>query len=61
MGGGAVPGVGAFSVGGVAANAPPVIAKDTPAAPNTGKAVLERFRFDARFIVDLPYLGTNAA
>jgi hypothetical protein len=32
-----------------AAEAPPVIAKDIPAAPNTGKVVLRPFRFEACF------------
>ena len=37
-----------FAVGAVA-YAPPATAKDTPVAPNTGKAILRRFRFEARF------------
>ena len=39
---------GTFVVGAVAA-APPAITKDTPAAPNAGKAILRRFRFETRF------------
>jgi hypothetical protein len=53
---------GPFAVGATAANAPPAIAKDTPAAPNTGKAVLERFRFEACFvraIVEPPVPASN--
>ena len=41
-----------------AADAPPAIAKDIPAAPHIGKAGLERFRFEACFaraMVGLPY------
>src|SRR5262245_23563439 len=33
----------------IAADAPPVIAKDMPAAPHTGNAGLERFRFEVCF------------
>jgi hypothetical protein len=47
---------GAFSVGATAADAPPAIAKDAPAAPHIGKAVLGRLRFEfcfARAIVEL--------
>src|SRR6266849_1797843 len=40
---------GKFAVGAAAADAPPAIAKDTPAAPNTGMAVFRRFRFEACF------------
>jgi hypothetical protein len=40
---------GEFAVGATAANAPSAIAKDTPAATHTGKAVLDRFRFEACF------------
>ena len=47
---------GAFSVGATAADAPPAIAKDTPAAPHTGKAVLERFRLEACFARAMPNL-----
>jgi hypothetical protein len=32
---------------------PPVIAKDTPAIPNTGAALLQRFPFEARFACDI--------
>jgi hypothetical protein len=39
---------GAFAIGTVA-DAPPVIAKDAPAAANTGRATFLRFRFDVRF------------
>jgi hypothetical protein len=38
-----------FSVGAVAADAPPATANDAPAAPRTGKAVFRRFRFEACF------------
>jgi hypothetical protein len=38
-----------FVVGAIAADAPPTIAKDTPAAPKTGKALSERFRFETSF------------
>jgi hypothetical protein len=41
---------GAFSVGATAADAPPAIAKDAPAAPHIGKAVLGRFRFESCFV-----------
>jgi hypothetical protein len=37
-----------FAIG-IVADAPPVIAKDAPAAANTGKAIFLRFRFDVRF------------
>jgi hypothetical protein len=40
---------GAFGVGATAADAPPAIAKDMPAAPHAGKAVLRRFCFAACF------------
>jgi hypothetical protein len=40
---------GAFAVGATAADAPPAIAKDMPAAPHAGKAVLRRFCFEACF------------
>lgn len=52
---------GTFVVGAVAA-APPAITKDTPAAPNAGKAILRRFRFETRFacaIVALRCLRTD--
>jgi hypothetical protein len=39
---------GTFAVGALA-DAPPAIAKETPAAPNDGKAILRRFRFEVRF------------
>jgi hypothetical protein len=48
-----------FSPFTTAADAPPAIARDIPAAPHTGKACLERFRFEASFaraMVDLPNL-----
>jgi hypothetical protein len=48
-GGGAVGCDGALSVGATAADTLPAIAKDTPAAPQTGKAVLGRFRLEACF------------
>jgi hypothetical protein len=32
---------------------PPAIAKDTPAIPNTGAALLRRFPFEARFACDI--------
>ena len=38
-----------FAVGAVA-DVPPAIAKDIPAAPNTGKVILRRFRFETRFV-----------
>jgi len=47
-----------------AADAPPAIAKDMPAAPHTGKACLERFRFEACFgraMVDLHICDSSAA
>jgi len=43
----------------IAADAPLVIARDIPAAPHTGNAGLERFRFEACFaraIGNLSYL-----
>jgi hypothetical protein len=40
---------GAFAVGATAADAPPAIAKDIPAAPHAGKAVFRRFRFEVCF------------
>jgi hypothetical protein len=49
-GGDAVPCDDAFGVGSTAADALPAIAKDTPAAPHTGKAVLERFRLEVCFM-----------
>jgi len=36
---------GTFAVGATAAEAPPAIASDIPAAPHAGKATFERFRF----------------
>jgi hypothetical protein len=48
-GGRAVSCDGTFAVDTVADDAPPAIVKDTPAAPNTGKAVIRRFRFEACF------------
>jgi hypothetical protein len=38
-----------MSVAGAFADAPPIIAKDTPAAAHTGKAVFERFRLNPCF------------
>ena len=35
-----------MSIAGAFADAPPAIAKETPAAAHTGKAVFERFRLD---------------
>jgi hypothetical protein len=49
----------AFVVGAIAADAPPAIAKDIPAAPQTGKAFCRRFRFEvcfARAILHPPVL-----
>jgi hypothetical protein len=40
---------GAFAVGATAADAPPAIAKDIPAAPHAGKAVPRRLRFEVCF------------
>jgi hypothetical protein len=40
---------GAFAVGAIAADPSPAIVNETPAAANTGKAILERFRFEACF------------
>ena len=37
----------------VAAEAPPAMAKDTPATPNTGTALLRRFRLEACFAFDI--------
>ena len=48
--GGAVRGDGAVAVGVVAADAPPAIAKDIPAAPQTGKVIVGCFRFEAFFV-----------
>jgi hypothetical protein len=48
MGRGAVSCDGAFSCS-ADADAPLPIAKDTPAAPNTGKANFRRLRFEACF------------
>jgi len=39
---------GPFGIG-TFADAPPPIAKDTPAAPKTGKAILGCFRFEGCF------------
>jgi hypothetical protein len=39
---------GTFAVDTVA-DAPPATAKDTPAAPSAGKAILRRFCFEVRF------------
>jgi hypothetical protein len=39
---------GTFAVGDIA-DAPPPIAKDIPAAPNAGKAIFRRFRFETCF------------
>jgi hypothetical protein len=47
--GGTMPCDGAFAVGATAADAPPAIAKDIPAAPHAGKAVFRRFCFEACF------------
>jgi hypothetical protein len=38
---------GTVAVGAVAADAPPVTAKDTPATPKAGNVVRERFRVEA--------------
>ena len=38
-----------MSVAGAFADAPPIIAKETPAAAHTGKAVFERFRLNPCF------------
>ncbi len=60
-GGSAVPCDDPFVVGATAADAPPAIAKDIPAAPHAGKAIFGRFRFDACFaraIVELPVIPT---
>jgi hypothetical protein len=38
-----------MSVAGAFADAPPVIAKENPAAAHTGMAVFERFRLKPRF------------
>jgi hypothetical protein len=38
-----------MSVAGAFADAPPIIAKETPAAAHTGKAVFERFRLKPCF------------
>jgi len=37
----------------VPADAPPASDKDTPAIPNTGTALLKRFRFEACFVRDI--------
>ena len=42
-------GDGVFAVGAAAADTPPASAKDIPAAPHAGKAILERFRFKVFF------------
>jgi hypothetical protein len=42
-------GDGAFAVGAAAADTPPASAKDTPAAPHTGRVNLERRCFEAFF------------
>jgi hypothetical protein len=44
---------GRFAVGAVAADAPPAIAKDTPAIPTIGTALPRRFRFEACFDCDI--------
>ena len=49
---------GTFPVGAVA-DAPPAIAKDTPATPNAGKDFRRRFRFEACFacaILEISYV-----
>src|SRR5262245_19407349 len=48
-GGGTVACDDPFVVGAIAADAPPAIAKDTPAAPQTGKVASARLRFEACF------------
>jgi hypothetical protein len=53
-----------FSPFTTAADAPPAIAKDIPAAPHTGNAGFERFRFEvcfARAMVGLLYSLKNHA
>jgi hypothetical protein len=48
----------------MAADALPAIAKDIPAAPHTGNAGLERFRFEVcfgRVMADLPVCEKFAA
>jgi hypothetical protein len=47
--GSAVPFDVVSAVGATPADALPAIAKDIPAAPHTGKAIFERFRFGACF------------
>jgi hypothetical protein len=49
VGGGVGPFEKTSAAGGVAADAPPAIAKDIPAAPHTGNVVPRRFRFEAGF------------
>ena len=44
-------GVGKFTVG--PPDAPLTSENDNPAAPNTGKALLRRFRFEACFACDM--------
>lgn len=48
----------------MAADAPPVIAKDTPAAPNAGKAAFRRLRFAVCFayaIVELSFTSEQCS
>jgi hypothetical protein len=49
-GGGAERCGGAFVAGATAAEAPVAIARDIPAAPHTGKALLKRFCFETCFV-----------
>ena len=54
---------GTFAVGTVSADALPAIAKDTPAIPAIGTALLRRFRFAvgfARDIVETSLLSSQA-
>jgi hypothetical protein len=54
---------GSFAVGAVRADAPPAIAKDTPAIPAIGTALLRRFRFAvgfARGIVETSLISSQS-
>jgi hypothetical protein len=48
-----------MSITGAFADAPPAIAKETPAAAHTGKAVFERFRLKPCFLLRLRHSGTS--
>jgi hypothetical protein len=59
MGRGVTSCEGTFGTGAVA-DAPPAIAKDTPAAPNTGKDFRTRFRFEVCFACAIVEISMSA-